>query len=99
MAASIFHGILSMRIGITFDLKGDLQGDESSPDDFQEEFDSPETIEAMADVLRGLGHEVVLLGDGRPMLQRVLADPPDFVFNVAEGHGVSRSHAKPGSPQ
>jgi D-alanine-D-alanine ligase len=25
------------------------------------------------------------------MLERVLADPPDFVFNVAEGHGVSRS--------
>ena len=38
-----------------------------------------------------LGHKVVLLGDGRPMLERVLADPPDFVFNIAEGHGISRS--------
>src|SRR5215471_6487554 len=81
-----------MRIGITFDLKGDQPADDPSlPDDFEEEFDSPATIEAMANVLRDLGHDVILLGDGRPMLQRLLEDPPDFVFNVAEGHGVSRS--------
>src|SRR5947199_2775778 len=81
-----------MRIGITFDLKGDLPADDPSlPDDFEEEFDSPATIEAIASVLRDLGHDVMLLGDGRPMLQRLLEDPPDFVFNVAEGQGVSRS--------
>ena len=81
-----------MRIGITFDLKGDLPADDPSlPDDFEEEFDSPTTIEALASVLRNLGHEVALLGDGRPMLERLLDDPPDFVFNVAEGQGVSRS--------
>jgi len=80
-----------MKIGITFNLKVDAATDDPSlPDDFQEEFDSPATIEAIASVLHDLGHEVVLLGDGRPMLERVLADPPDFVFNLAEGHGVSR---------
>jgi D-alanine-D-alanine ligase len=42
-------------------------------------------------VLRGLGHEVLLLGDGRELLARLLSDPPDFVFNFAEGRGVSRS--------
>src|SRR5207248_3983600 len=61
------------------------------PDDFQEEYDSPATIEAIAAVLRGLGHEVVLLGDGREFLEQVLAAPPDFVFNIAEGQGISRS--------
>ncbi len=80
-----------MKIGITFDLKDDAAADPSLPDDFQEEFDSPATIEAIAAVLRGLGHDVVLLGDGRPMLERLLAAPPAFVFNIAEGHGVSRS--------
>jgi D-alanine-D-alanine ligase len=81
-----------MKIGITFDLKGDLPAtDLPLPDDFQEEFDSPETIEALASVLRGLGHEVALLGDGRPLLERLLADPPEFVFNLAEGQGISRS--------
>src|SRR5205823_5209654 len=81
-----------MRICITFDLKGDLPADDPSlPDDFEEEFDSPATIEAIASVLRDLGHDVMLLGDGRPMLQRLLEDPPDFVFNVAEGQGIGRS--------
>jgi D-alanine-D-alanine ligase len=87
-----------MRVGITFDLKGegfpDPQGSGSGaalPDDAQEEFDSPTTIEAIAEVLRGLGHEVVKLGDGRELLERLLAEPADFVFNFAEGHGISRS--------
>ncbi len=79
-----------MRIGITYDLKVDLSDRPDLPDDFQEEFDSPATVEGIADVFRGLGHKVVLLGDGRELLKRLLADPPDFVFNFAEGQGVGR---------
>jgi D-alanine-D-alanine ligase len=79
-----------MRIGITYDLKGDLSDRPHLPDDFQEEFDSPATVEAIAQVLRELGHQVTLLGDGRELLERLLADPPDFVFNFAEGQGISR---------
>jgi len=84
-----------MKVGITFDLK--REGPHSGParadlpDDAQEEFDSPATIEAIAAVLRGLGHDVVKLGDGRELLERLLAEPVDFVFNFAEGQGVSRS--------
>jgi D-alanine-D-alanine ligase len=80
-----------MQIGITYDLKGDVPVRPGSPDDIQEEFDSPATIEAIATVLRELGHEVAKLGDGRPLLERLLADPPDFVFNIAEGQGTGRS--------
>jgi D-alanine-D-alanine ligase len=80
-----------MRIGLTYDLKADTPLPEHLPDDYQEEFDSPATVEAVAGVLRGLGHDADLLGDGRPLLERLLADPPDFVFNFAEGHGVGRS--------
>jgi D-alanine-D-alanine ligase len=80
-----------MRIGITYDLKTDGATPEHAPDDFQEEFDSPVTIEAIAAALRGLGHEVDLLGDGRELLEQLLADPPDLVFNTAEGQGVGRS--------
>src|SRR6266849_4917272 len=80
-----------MRIGITYDLKADVPASPELPDDFQEEFDSPVTIEAIAAVLRGLRHEVEKLGDGRELLQRLLTDPPDFVFNIAEGQGVGRS--------
>jgi D-alanine-D-alanine ligase len=80
-----------MLIGITYDLKTDTSPAADLPDDFQEEFDSPDTIEAIAAALRGQGHEVVLLGDGRDMLLRLLGDPPDLVFNIAEGQGVGRS--------
>ncbi|MBL8800110.1 MAG: D-alanine--D-alanine ligase [Planctomycetia bacterium] len=93
-----------MKIGITYDLKSDALdaaflppgwNDEAGtlevPDDLQEEFDSPATIEAIAAVLRDLGHEVQWMGDGRRMLERVLAEPPEFVFNFAEGHGIGRS--------
>jgi D-alanine-D-alanine ligase len=80
-----------MRIGITFDLKSSGPALAGQPDDFQEEFDSPDTIEAIAAALRGLGHDVRLLGDGRALLETLLADPPDFVFNFAEGEGIGRS--------
>jgi D-alanine-D-alanine ligase len=75
-----------MRIGITYDLK-----QAGIADDSQEEFDSPATIDAIAQVLQDLGHEVVRLGDGRELLERLLAQPPDFVFNIAEGQGIGRS--------
>jgi D-alanine-D-alanine ligase len=80
-----------MRIGITYDLKVAVPDDSNLPDDFQEEFDSPGTIEAIAKVLRGLGHVVEKLGDGRELLERLLAQPPDVVFNFAEGQGIGRS--------
>lgn len=80
-----------MRVGITCDLKVEGQATPGLPDDFQEEFDSPATIAGIADVLRGLGHEVEILGDGRNLLERLLAQPPEFVFNIAEGQGIGRS--------
>jgi len=80
-----------VRIGIAFDLKDDAPPAPGLPDDWQEEFDSPETVAAIAAAIRANGHEVVELGDGRPLVEKLLADPPDLVFNIAEGRGVSRS--------
>ena len=80
-----------MKVGIAYSLappRSDQPLD--GPDDRFEEFDKIETVDAIADVIRGEGHEVVLLGDGREFLSRVLADAPDFVFNIAEGEGVGR---------
>ena len=80
-----------LTIGLAFTLKPADRGvDEDGPDDRFEEFDWPETIEAIAEAIRGDGHQVRLLGDGREFLQAMLADPPDFVFNIAEGRGVGR---------
>jgi D-alanine-D-alanine ligase len=79
-----------LRIGLAFDLVPAGAESWDGPDDRYEEFDKPETVAALAGVLRGLGHDVVLLGDGRALLARVLADPPDLVWNLAEGEGVGR---------
>jgi D-alanine-D-alanine ligase len=78
-----------MKVGITYDLKTDEPA--GLPDDLQEEFDSPATVEAIAEAIALLGHDVEMLGDGRALIERLLADPPDFVFNFAEGQGVGRS--------
>ena len=80
-----------MHIGIAFDLKPDYPVPKGSPDDLHEEFDSPVTIKALTEVFRSLGHTVSELGDGRPLLEALLRNPPDLVFNFAEGIGVSRS--------
>lgn len=97
-----------MRIGITFNVRPESSSAVSPPtaatrrasegglnlpgDDLLEEFDAPETIEAMAAALRDLGHEVELLGDGEPLLRRLLdGERPDLVWNIAEGQGGGRS--------
>jgi D-alanine-D-alanine ligase len=80
-----------MRIGITCNVQSRLSVAANTPDDLEEEFDKPETVEAIAVVLRDLGHDVTVLGDGRQLLRRLLDDAPEFVFNFAEGTGVSRS--------
>ena len=80
-----------MKIGITYDLKSDAPLQAGQPDDLEEEFDSPTTLHAIARCLGELGHEVVMLGNGREMLAGLLADPPDFVFNFAEGQDIGRS--------
>ena len=80
-----------MRIGIACTLKPSGPLPAGAPDDLHEEFDSPVTVNAVAAVFRALGHTVDELGDGRGFLEAVLRNPPDLVFNFAEGAGVSRS--------
>jgi D-alanine-D-alanine ligase len=80
-----------MHIGIAFDLKPDSPLPAGAPDDLHEEFDSPVTIRAIVEALRGIGHTVSELGDGPPLLEALLKNPPDFVFNIAEGTGISRN--------
>src|SRR4051794_14261150 len=80
-----------MHIGIAFDLKPDTPAAPDLPDDWDEEFDSPVTVRAIAAALQIKGHTVTELGDGRGLVEKLLANPPDLVFNIAEGVGVGRS--------
>jgi len=80
-----------MKIGIAFDLKPKSPLPAGAPDDLHEEFDSPATVEAIAAAIRRFGHTPIELGNGRNLIQKLLSDPPDLVFNIAEGAGTSRN--------
>ena len=78
-----------MRVGITYNLKSDLSSpsspDFSAAEDAAEEFDSPETVEAIRRVLEEAGHEVRLLGGDLGILEKIREADIEFVFNMAEG--------------
>ena len=91
-----------MKIAMTFNVRRSCPNarspDAFSPtdaparDDEEEEFDTPETIDAIAEVVRSLGYDVELIGEGPGMLRRLVNGPrPDLVLNIAEGSGTTRS--------
>jgi D-alanine-D-alanine ligase len=80
-----------MRIGLAYDLKSAVPLDEAGPEDALEEYDSRETVEAIAAALEAAGHSVVMLGGGGEFLDNMRREPVDIVFNIAEGWGNSRS--------
>lgn len=79
----------AFEVGIAFDLRPPGEAPAGVGDLF-EEYDAPETIEAIAAALENNGHAVRLLGGGSQLVRTLLDQPPDLVFNIAEGHG-SRS--------
>ena len=72
----------ALRVGLTHNLK---RIDPSTGDDSDAEYDAPSTINAIADALRSLGHEVVLLEATAELPELLTAADVDVVFNVAEG--------------
>jgi D-alanine-D-alanine ligase len=76
---------MKLRVGITYNLKKDFSHQENQPNDLFEEFDVEETIDAIRDVLTRDGHEVVKLGGGTGLIDRLRTSPVDIVFNIAEG--------------
>jgi D-alanine-D-alanine ligase len=80
-----------MRIGLAYDLKSAVALAEDSPEDALEEYDSRETVEIIAAALGAAGNSVVMLGGGEEFLKNIQRGKVDFVFNIAEGRGNSRS--------
>jgi D-alanine-D-alanine ligase len=74
-----------LRIGFAYDLKADYLALGFS-EHAVAEFDSETTIDAIAEALGALGHEVVRIGHVRALAQRLVAGESwDLVFNIAEG--------------
>lgn len=77
------------RIGIAFNLKKKTAA-AGETDDRYEEYDCPETIQTLEREIRRLGFETELFEDDETFLDRISNNPPDFVFNIAEGRGSTR---------
>jgi D-alanine-D-alanine ligase len=83
-----------MRIALTYNLK---KKDETKPADYFSEYDSAETVNAIASALRSKGHnvEAVDAGEGR-IFSYFKNSRADIVFNIAEGrHGKFRESEIP----
>ena len=83
-----------MEIGIAYNLKKDFAHKSGEPEDRYEEYDSDATVDAIAGALEANGHRAVRLGGGRALVERVLAHPPELVFNIAEGVGTRSREAQ-----
>jgi D-alanine-D-alanine ligase len=74
-----------VRVGLTYDLKDEYLAQGLAPHQVAE-FDSPATIDAIAEALTSLGHEVERIGHVRSLAERLVGGwRCDLVFNIAEG--------------
>ena len=85
-----------MRVGLTYDLRGEYLAAGYSDVDTAE-FDQPETIDAIAEALSNLGLDIDRIGNARQLASRLTAgDHWDLVFNFCEGlHGFGRESLVP----
>lgn len=85
-----------MHLGITFDLRSEYLAEGFSELETAE-FDSVETIDALASALTTLGHQVDRIGHARRLVARLGAgDRWDGVFNICEGlYGLGRESQVP----
>jgi D-alanine-D-alanine ligase len=85
-----------MKIGLTYDLRRDYAAAGWDEEDLAE-FDSEETIEALAGTIQTLGHQVERIGNIHALARMLSAGGTwDLVFNVCEGvYGRSREAQVP----
>lgn len=85
-----------MHIGITYDLRSDYLKEGYSREETAE-LDEAETIDAVDDSLKALGHTTERIGSIMALVEKLAHGKRwDLVFNIAEGlHGVSREAQVP----
>jgi len=71
-----------MTAGLSYNLK---KGVKSEAEDSEAEYDSPDTIEAIKEVLDSAGIRTVLLEADAGFIDKVRSTKIDIVFNIAEG--------------
>lgn len=72
-------------IALTYDLEEEYLVKQGDPVDICAEFDSEETVHAVASSLESFGYNVIKIGNYRNLLRDINDFKVDFVFNLAEG--------------
>jgi D-alanine-D-alanine ligase len=85
-----------MKVGLTYDLRDDYLKEGYSYEETAE-FDRADTIDALAEAVSSLGHEVDRIGNVRHLVARLASGHTwDLVFNIAEGmYGSGREALVP----
>ena len=85
-----------MKIGLTYDLRSEYLAEGYSEIETAE-FDRDDTIDALEETLKVLGHNPERIGNVRRLIERLVAgDRWELVFNIAEGlKGISREAQVP----
>jgi len=82
---------MTLKVGLTYNLKRQPRADEGLPEDFFAEFDDEETVDAIAKALRKGGSKVTKIEADEKAYSKLKRLEPDIVFNIAEGlRGESR---------
>jgi D-alanine-D-alanine ligase len=85
-----------MKVGLTYDLRS-WYIDRGYSMDETAEFDKQETVDALANSLKQMGHETELVGNAFQLIEALAAGQRwDIVFNIAEGlYGDGRESVVP----
>jgi D-alanine-D-alanine ligase len=75
-----------MIIGITYNIKDEILPEAIINSEFCEEFDTPDTINAIRGAFEKRGHRTVRLGGDIRIVETLKRQRVDFVFNIAEGY-------------
>ena len=73
-----------LRVGLTYNLKR-IVAKKAGDDDSEAEYDSAQTIDALASAIASHGHQVVRLEATQDIVRRLPDAHVDLVFNLAEG--------------
>lgn len=85
-----------MKIAVLANLKEDAPVSPDDPPGHWDDLDEKETVQAILDSLKSLGHEVKYFPAGIESVEALKAYKPDLCFNSGEGHfGASREAQMP----
>jgi D-alanine-D-alanine ligase len=92
-------GRRTLQIGLVYDRFGDAPPPAGAPPDWDAEYEPEETIVALEDALRSLGHEPVRIGNVQALLAQLCRQPGeaplaiDAAVNIAESYGSRNREA------